>query len=145
MGDWTKGGTTSHHSATRAGLGGAPPPDEAGREISRPTDAGRAGIWAEKTTAAASTCRRVFRFFVHFRPPYSSFPPFLHPLNSFLWSLFADSSSFESYDENKVGQRLDRVFRPPQRMLDQGNGTDEFLVSWAFHLYVVCKFWTSFG
>ena len=145
MGDWTKRGTTSHHSATRAGLGGAPPLEEAGREISRPTDAGRAGIWPEKTTAAASVCRRIFRFSGHFRPPYSSFPPFLHPLNSFPWSLFADSSPFESYDENKVGRLLDRVFRPPQRLLDQGNGTDEFLVSWAFHLYVVCKFWTFFG
>ena len=69
----------------------------------------------------------------HFRPPHSSFPPFLDPLNSFPWSLFADSSPFESYDENKVGRRLDRVFRPPQRLLDQDNGTDEFLVSWAFH------------
>ena len=64
---------------------------------------------------------------------HSSFPPFLDLLNSFPWSLFADSSPFESYDENKVGRRLDQVFRPPQRMLDQGNGTEEFLVSWAFY------------
>ena len=140
MGDWTKGGTIGHQSATRSGPGGAPPPDEAGREISRLTDVGRAG-----TTAAASVCRRIFQFFGHFRPPHSSFPPFLDPLNSFPWSLFAYSSLFGSYDEKKVGRRLDRVFQPPQRLLDQGNGTDEFLVSWAFHLYVVCKFWTSFG
>ena len=60
---------------------------------------------------------------------HSSFPPFLDLLNSFPWSLFADSSPFESYDENKVGRRLDQFFRPPQRMLDQGNGTEEFLVS----------------
>ena len=58
--DCTKGGATGHHRATRAGLGGAPPPDEAGSEISRPTDAGRAGIWPEKTTAVASVCRRIF-------------------------------------------------------------------------------------
>ena len=69
----------------------------------------------------------------HFRPSHTSLPPILDPLNSFPWSLFADSSPFESYEENKVGRRLDRVFRPPQRLLDQGNGTDEFLVSWAFH------------
>ena len=89
---------------------------------------------------------QLFRpFFGHFKPPHSSFPPFLDPLNSFPWSLFADSSLFESYNENKIGRRLDRVFRPPQRLLAQGNDTDEFLVSWDFHLYVVCKFWTSFG
>ena len=119
MGDWTKGGTTGHHTTTRAEQGGAPPQDEAGREISRPTDAGRAGIWPEKTTTAASVCRRIFRFFGHFKPPHSSFPPFLDPLNSFPWSLFADSSPFRSYDENKVGRRLDRVFRPPQPLLDK--------------------------
>ena len=68
-----------------------------------------------------------------FRPPHSSYPPFLDPLNSFLWSLFVDSSLFESYDENKVGRWLDRVFQPPQRLLEQCNGTDKFLVSWAFH------------
>ena len=133
MGDWTKGGTTGHHTATGAGQGGAPPPNEAGREISRPTDAGCAGIWLEKTTAVASVCRRIFQFSGHFRPPHSSFQPFLDPLYSFPWSLFADSSPFGSYDENKVGRRLDQVFRPPQRLLDQGNGTDEFLISWAFH------------
>ena len=114
MGDWTKEGTTGHHSATRTGLGGAPPPEEAGREISRPTDSGRTGIWLEKMTASASVCRRNFRFFDHFKPPHSSFTPFLDPLNSFPWSLFADSSPFESYDKNKVGRRLDQVFRPPQ-------------------------------
>ena len=133
MEDCTKGGATGHHRATRAGLGGTPPPDEAGREISRPTDAGHAGIWPEKTTAAASVCRRIFRFSSHFRPPHRSFPPFLDLLNSSTWSLFADSSPFGSYNENKTGRRLDRVFRPPQRLFNQGNGNIEFLVSWAFH------------
>ena len=56
----------------------------------------------------------------HFRPTHTSFPPFLDPLNSSTWSLFADSSPFESYDKNKVGLLLDRVFRPPQQLLDQG-------------------------
>ena len=133
MGDWTKGGHTGHHTATRAGQGGALPPDEADREISRPTDARRVRIWPEKTTTATSICLRIFRFSGHFKPPHRSFPPFLDPLNSFPWSLFVDSSSFGSYDENKVGRRLDQVFRPPQRLLDQSNGTDEFLVSWDFH------------
>ena len=131
--DCTKGGATGHHRATRVGLGGAPPPDEADRKISRPTDAGRAGIWLEKTTVAASVCRRIFRFSGHFRPPHSSFPPFLDPLNSSTWSLFAYSSQFGSYNENKIGRRLDRVFRPPQQLFDQGNSTNEYLVSWAFH------------
>ena len=69
----------------------------------------------------------------HFRLTHTSLPPFLDPLNSFSWFLFADSSPFESYDENKVDRWLDQVFWPPQQLLDQGNGTDVFLVSWAFH------------
>ena len=77
--------------------------------------------------------QEVFQFSSHFRPPHSSFPQFLDPLNSFPWSLFADSSPFGSYSKNKIGQRLDRVFRPPQLLLDQGNGTNEFLISWSFH------------
>ena len=32
----------------------------------------------------------------HLRPPQSSFPPFLDPMNSFPWSFFAHSSPFES-------------------------------------------------
>ena len=115
MGVWTKGGTSGHHTATRAGQGGAPPPEEAGREISRPTDVGRTEIWQENMTAAALVCHQNFQLSGHFMPPHTSLPPFLDPLNSFPWSLFADSSPFESYDENKVGRRLDRVFRPPQR------------------------------
>ena len=46
---------------------------------------------------------------------------------------FTDSSPFERYDKNKVGRLLDRVFRPPPQPLDQGEGTDVFMVSWAFH------------
>ena len=65
--------------------------------------------------------------------PIPPFPPFLDPLNSFPWSLFVDSSPFERYDKNKVGRLLDRVFRQPQQPLDQGEGTDVFLVSWVFH------------
>ena len=88
---------------------------------------------------------RIFLFFGHSRPTHTSLPPFLDPLNSFPWSLFADFSPFERYDENKFGRLLDRVFRPPQQRLDQGKGTDVFMVSYAFRLYKVCKFWTSFG
>ena len=105
----------------------------------------RAGEAAAATTVGNGAFRDFSAVSSHFRPTHSSFPPFIDPLNSFPWSLIADSSPFESYNQNKVGRRLDRVFRPPQRLLDQGNGTDEFLVSWAFHLYVVCKLWTSFG
>ena len=50
----------------------------------------------------------------HFRPPHSPFPPFLDLLNSSTWSLFADFTPFGSYNENEIGQSLDRVFRPPQ-------------------------------
>ena len=57
----------------------------------------------------------------HFRPSHTSLPPFLDPLNSFSWSFFADSSPFESYNEKKVDRRLDRVFLPPQQLLDQGS------------------------
>ena len=48
MGDWTKGGTTGHHSATRSGLTGAPPPDEHADEISRQAAGGRARIGPAK-------------------------------------------------------------------------------------------------
>ena len=137
MGDWTKGGTTGHHSVTRASLGGAPHSEDPNGKISWTTAAGRARIGPGEAAAAATVSHRYFLDFSTisgpFRPPHSSFPPFLDPLNSFPWSLFADSSPFESYDENKVSRWLDRVFWPPQRLLDQGNGTDEFLVSWACH------------
>ena len=90
-----------------------------------------------EAAAAATEVTGLFLIFPaisgHFRPTHSSLPQFLGPLNSFPWSLFANSSPFESYDENKVGRRLDQVFQPPQQLLNQGNGTDEFLVSWAFH------------
>ena len=104
---------------------------------------------AGEAAAAATMGHRTFLDFSaisdHFRPTHTSLPPFLDPLNSFQWYIFEDSSLFESYDENKVGRWLDRVFQPPQQLLDKGNGTDEFMVSWAFHLYMVCEFWTSFG
>ena len=137
MEDCTKRGTTGHGYCTRAGGMGGEHPDEAGREISRPTAAGRAGIGPAKRAAAATVSHRKFPVFWpfsgHFRLPHSSFPPFLDLLNSSTRSLFADSTPFGSYNKNKIGRSLDRVFRPPQRLFDQGNGTIEFLVSWAFH------------
>ena len=111
--DRTRRGTTDGSYCTRARPRGAPPPDDAGRKILRPTAVRHAGIWSANPTAAA---------------------PFSHRfLNSSTWSLFADLAPFGSYNENEISQSLDRVFRPPQRLLDQGNGTNEFLVSWAFH------------
>ena len=127
------GADSRHHYCTRAKQGGAPPPDDLGREISRPTAAGRTRIGPAKAAATATLGRRILSFSYHFRPTDTSFPPFLQPLNSFPWSLFADSSPFERYDINKVGRLLDQGFRPPQQPLDQGEGTDVFLVSWAFH------------
>ena len=137
MGDWTKRGTTGQYHCTCAGhVGGGRRDDHAG-EISRSAADGCAEIGLAKRRRRLPWVTGHFVIFFaisdHFKPPHSSFPPFLDPLNSFPWSLFADFSLFGSYDENKVGQRLDRIFRPPQRLRDQGNGTDAFLVSWAFH------------
>ena len=127
------GADSCHHYCTRAEQGGAPPPDDLGRKISRPATVGRARIGPANTAAAATLGRRILSFFGNFRPIHTSFPPFLDPLNSFPWSFSPESSPFERYDKNKFDRLLDRVFRPPQQLLDQGNGTDEFLVSWAFH------------
>ena len=124
---------SSHHYCTCASQGGGGRRDVAAGKISRPVAVGRAWIGPVKVAAAANLGRRIFVFSGHLRPTHTSFPPLLDPLNSFPWSLFADSTPFESDDENKVSRRLDRVFRPPQQLLEQGNGTDEFLVSWAFH------------
>ena len=132
---WTKGGITGQLLATRAGQVGDPPPDDQAGQISRPAAVGCARIGLAKRRRRPPW---VIGHFVIFRPfqaisTHTSLLQFLDHLNSFPWSLFADSSPFESYDENKVGRWLDRVFRPPQQLLDQGNGADEFLVSWAFH------------
>ena len=127
------GANSSHHYCTNAGQGGGGRRYTAIGKISRPTAAGRARIGPAKVATAANLGRRIFMFSGHLRPTHTSFPPFLDPLNSFPWSLFADSSPFERYDKNKVSRLMDRVFRPPQQPLDQGEGTDVFLVSWAFH------------
>ena len=97
------GDISSNQTATRAGPGGASPPEDVGREVSRRTAAGRARIGLAKAEAAATVAHRFFNFSGNFRPTHTSLPLFLDPLNSFPWSLFANSSPFESYDENKVG------------------------------------------
>ena len=135
--DRSRRGTTDGSNCTCTGPRGAPPPNDAGRKILRPTAAGSVGIGPANPTAAAPFSHLSFvilqPFSGHFRPPHSSFPSFLDLLNSSTWSLFADFTPFGSYNKNEIGRSLDRVFRPPQRLLDQGNGTNEFLVSWAFH------------
>ena len=92
---------------------------------------------AGEAAAAAIVGNRAFRDFLaisgNFRPPHSLFLTFLDPLNSIMWSFSLDSSLFERYETNKFDRLLDRVFRPPKQPLDQGEGTDVFLVSWAFH------------
>ena len=127
------GDDSGHHYCTHAEQGGAPPPDDLGRKISRPAAAGRARIEPANMAAAATLGLRILSFSGHFRPTHTSFPTFLDPLNSFPWSFSPYSSPFERYGKNKFGRLLDRVFRPPQQPLDQGEGTDVFLVSWAFH------------
>ena len=135
------GGDTGHPLATRAGQGGAPPPDDVADKNSQRTTAGRAQIGLTNTAAAATVGHRIFLFFGHSRPTHTSLPPFLDHLNSFPWSLFTDSSPFERYDENKFGRLLDRVFRPPQQPLDQGK---VLLCSWSLGLSVDIKF-VNFG
>ena len=127
------GADSGHHHCTCAFQGGAPPPNDRRREISRPATAGRARIWSANTTVAATLGHRILSFSGHSRPTHTSLTPFSDPLNSFPWSFFLDSSPFGRYDKNKFDRMLDRVFWPPQKPLDQGKGTDEFLVSWAFH------------
>ena len=127
------GADSVNHYCTCADQGGGGRPDDHVGEISRPAATGRARIEPAKAAAAANLGRRSFVFSGHLKPTHTSFPPILDPLNSFPWSLYADSSPFERYNKNKVGRLLDRVFRPPQQPLDQGEGTDGFLVSWAFH------------
>ena len=127
------GAYSGHHYCTRAKQGGAPPLDDLGHKISWPTAVERALIGPANEAAAATLGRRILSFYGHFKPAHTSLPSFLDPLNSFPFSFSPDSSPFERYDKNKFGRLLDRVFRPPQPPLDQGESTDLFLVSWAFH------------
>ena len=127
------GADFGHQYCTHTGDGGGGRPDDHTGKIFRPSAAGRAQIRPGKAAATANLGRRIFVFFGHFRSTHSSFPPFLDPLNSFPWSFSLDSSPFERYGKNKFGRLLDRVFRPPQQPLDQGESTYVFLVSWAFH------------
>ena len=134
--DQTRRGTTDGSYCTHAGPRGAPLSDDSAVKFTANRRRTRRDLAGEPdggcTVFSYEFCD--FRsFFGHFRPPHSSFPPFLDLLNSSTWSLFADFSQFGSYNENEIGRSLDRVFRPPLRLLDQGNGTNEFLVSWAFH------------
>ena len=124
---------SGHHYCTCAGDGGGGRQDDHAVKIFRPAAAEPARIGPAKAAAAANLGHRIFVFSGHFRPTHSSFPPFLDPLNSFPWSFSLDSSPFERYGKNKFGRLLDRGFRPPQQPLDQGESTDVFLVSWAFH------------
>ena len=127
------GAYSRDYHCTRASQGGGGRRDVAFGKISQPAAAGRARIGPAKAAAAANLGCRIFVFSSHLRTTHTSFPPFLDHLNSFPWSLFADSTPFERYVKNKVGRLLDRVFRPPQQPFDQGEGNDLFLVSWAFH------------
>ena len=127
------GADSGHHYCTCAGQGGGERRDAAPGKISRPAAVRRAWIRPTKAATIENLGHWIFVFFGHLRPTHTSFKLFLDPLNSFPWSLFVDSSPFERYNKNKVGRLLDRVFRPPQQPLEQGEGTDVFLVSWAFH------------
>ena len=64
--DRTRRATTDGSYCTRAGPQGAPPPDDAGRKILRPTAAGRAGILPANQTAAAPFSHLSFVIFDHF-------------------------------------------------------------------------------
>ena len=126
------GDDSGHHPCIRAVQGGGARRVNFAGQISLPTAAERALIRPTNAAAIVTVGRRFSSFFGHSRPTHTSLPSFLDPLNSFSWSFSSDSSPFERYDENKFGRWLDRVFRPPQQLLDQGKGTAEFMVSWAF-------------
>ena len=137
MRDRTRRGTTDGSYCTCARQGGAQPPDGHAGQISRPTVAGRAGIGPAKRRRRPPWVTCIFLVFRPFQAisghPIAPSRHFLDLLNSSTWSLSADFAPFGSYNEKEIGRSLDLVFRPPQRLLDQGNGTNEFLVSWAFH------------
>ena len=126
------GDVSGHLLNTRAGQGGAPPPGDLGYEISRRIAAGRAQIGPTNAAAGAKVGRRISPFFQPFQAdPYLP-PPIFGPSELIPVSFFTDSSQFERYDENRFGRLLDRLFRLLQQPLDQGKGTDVFMVSWAF-------------
>ena len=81
------GAYSGHHYCTCAGQGGGGRRDAATGKISRPAAAGRTRIGPTKAATAANLGHRIFVFSGHLRPTHTSFPPFLDPLNSFLWSL----------------------------------------------------------
>ena len=126
------GDVSGHLLDARATQVGAPQPGDLGREISLRTAVGRAQIRPANAAAAATLGRRISSFSGLSSPTHTSLPPFLDPMNSFMWSFFVDSSPFERYDERKFGRLLNLVFRPPPELLNQGKGTAMFLVSWAF-------------
>ena len=98
----------------------------ASRRRTRPDQAGEHG----SSRHLGSPDFVIFRQFQ--ADPYLS-PTICGPSELISVVLFSDSSLFERYDKNKFGRLLDQVFRPPQQPLDQGKGTDVFLVYWAFH------------
>ena len=118
--------------ATRADQGGGARRGNFSDKVSLPTAAGRTRIGPANAAVVTMVGHWILLFSSHFRLTHTSVPPFLDPLNSFPWSFSLDSSPFERNDENKFGRWLDRVFRPPQQLLDQDKGTAVFVVSWAF-------------
>ena len=75
----TRRGTTDGSYCTRTGPRGAPPSDDAGRKILRPTAAERVGIWPANPTAAEPFSHLSFVISGHF-PATSGHPiaPFHH-------------------------------------------------------------------
>ena len=141
VGFWAVGGVTGHPPCTRASQRGAPPPDGHAGKISRPTAAGRTRIGPAKQRQRPPWITGPFFIFRPFPANPYLLPTILDPLNSFPWSFSPDSSPFKRSGKNKFDRLLDQVFHPPQQPLDQGKGTDVFLVSWAFH----CMWFVNFG
>ena len=127
------GADSGHQYCTHAGQGGAPPPEDLGSKISRPTAAGCTRIEADERGG----CRQLGSSdFCIFRPLKTN--PYLISTifeKSELISvvIFSRFITVERYGKKKFGRLLDRVFRPPRQPLNQGKGTYVFLVSWAFH------------
>ena len=120
---------------------GAPPPGDLGREISRPTGAGRARIRPANAAATATLGRRILLFPGHSRPAHISLSPFFDPLNSFSWSFSSDSSPFERYDDNKFGRRLIEFFGHHRNFWTK---VRVLLCSWSLEIFVDINF-VNFG
>ena len=135
------GGDTSHPLATRAGQGGAPPPDDVTGKISRRTTARRAQIGLANMAEAATVGHQIFLFSGHSRSTYTSLPPFLDPLSSFPWSLFADFSHLKDTTKTNLADCWIKFYGHHSNLWTK---VRVLLCSWSLGISVDIKF-VNFG